>query len=436
MCLKLKQALTLAASKEKGKGIPMRKAGTHGYRPRVSHLSIEDRRRKLQEIKARSACKKCGKKGHWAGDRECTAPTGTHQKSKGDRKRVRHLAVVESGLHDAACQTECGPSSSSNLGASPTPHFNAPAFSLPDAASRNHAAYMGVLDHLSGGAQDKHDDIPDFPTELEVMSDPDVNMPDEPPDGHFTFGQHKDMTYGEVLWANPGYAVWALDDEGSTAAALKEFFVWVNRHYVLSHNGDLQRRYRSLNSTDAKDLSMLKQRAKGTTKPRTRQSKLAFLKPNPQGPCDPSCPPEALTRSGSTVKFIQTTCLKCGHKTRMPPKATEDPATSRHKRADHRGSTKKVHKTFCLDCCTHLDEIPQSKHKETAELVEAVKKSAWSVQNLAKSSGNDSEASCYRNFKVCCSDEPRSGRCRFCEQHSTDPHAGRLHRLRRRAGRP
>ena len=30
------------------------------------------------------------------------------------------------------------------------------------------------------------------------MSDPDVNMPDEPPDGHddnrFTFGQHKDMT--------------------------------------------------------------------------------------------------------------------------------------------------------------------------------------------------------------------------------------------------
>ena len=188
----------------------MRKGGTHGYRPRVSHLSIEDRCRKLQEIKARSTCKKCGKKGHWTGDRECTAPTGTLQKSKGDRKKVGHLAVVEPGLHDAACQTDCSPPSSSNLGASPTPHFNAPTFSLPDAASRNHVAYMGVLDHLSGGAQDKHDDIPDFSTELEIMSDPDVNMPDEPPDGHdsrFTFGQHKDMTYGEVLWANPGYAV-------------------------------------------------------------------------------------------------------------------------------------------------------------------------------------------------------------------------------------
>ena len=120
---------------------------------------------------------------------------------------------------------------------------------------------MGVLDYLSSGrAQDKHDDIPDFSTEFEIMSDPDVNMPDEPPDGHdnrFTFGQHKDMTYGEVLWANPGYAVWALDDEGSTSAALKEFLVWVNRHYVLSHNGDFERRYRSLTSTDAKDLSTL-----------------------------------------------------------------------------------------------------------------------------------------------------------------------------------
>ena len=100
----------------------MRKGGTHGYRPRVSHLSIEDRRRKLQEIKARSTCKKCGKKGHWAGDRECTAPTGTHQKSKGEGKKVGHLAVVEPGLHDAACQTECSPPSPSNLGASPTQH--------------------------------------------------------------------------------------------------------------------------------------------------------------------------------------------------------------------------------------------------------------------------------------------------------------------------
>ena len=45
---------------------------------------------------------------------------------------------------------------------------------------------------------------------------------------------------------------------------------------------------------------------------------------------------------------------------------------------------RKCTRTFCLDCCTYLDEIPRSKHKETTDVVEAVKKSAWSVQNLAK----------------------------------------------------
>ena len=111
--------------------------------------------------------------------------------SEVDGKKVAHLAVVEPGLRDAACQTECSPPSSSNFGASPAPNSNAPTFILPDAISRNHVAYMGVLDHLSGGAQDRPDDIPDFSTVFEIMSDPDVNMPDEPPDGHdnrFTFG--------------------------------------------------------------------------------------------------------------------------------------------------------------------------------------------------------------------------------------------------------
>ena len=45
---------------------------------------------------------------------------------------------------------------------------------------------------------------------------------------------------------------------------------------------------------------------------------------------------------------------------------------------------RKCTRTFCLDCCTYLDEIPRSKHKETTDLVETVKKSACSVQNLAK----------------------------------------------------
>ena len=34
-------------------------------------MSVDDRRKKLKEIKSRSTCKSCGKRGHWAGDQEC-----------------------------------------------------------------------------------------------------------------------------------------------------------------------------------------------------------------------------------------------------------------------------------------------------------------------------------------------------------------------------
>ena len=50
----------------KGKGFKGR------YPVRPSNLSIEDRRKKLQELKAKTECKDCGKKGHWRGDRQCT----------------------------------------------------------------------------------------------------------------------------------------------------------------------------------------------------------------------------------------------------------------------------------------------------------------------------------------------------------------------------
>ena len=37
-----------------------------------SNLSVEDRRRKLRELKLKTECKDCGRKGHWRGDPQCT----------------------------------------------------------------------------------------------------------------------------------------------------------------------------------------------------------------------------------------------------------------------------------------------------------------------------------------------------------------------------
>ena len=59
----------LSFGKEKGKGKGKGKSkGRHPVRP--SHLSLEDCRRRLRELKAKTECRACGRKGHLAHDRE------------------------------------------------------------------------------------------------------------------------------------------------------------------------------------------------------------------------------------------------------------------------------------------------------------------------------------------------------------------------------
>ena len=60
----------------KGKGKGKGHKGRYPVRP--SNLSIEDRRRKLQELKSKTECKDCGKKGHWKGDKQCTMTKTAH----------------------------------------------------------------------------------------------------------------------------------------------------------------------------------------------------------------------------------------------------------------------------------------------------------------------------------------------------------------------
>jgi hypothetical protein len=72
-----------------GKGKKGKGKGKYPVRP--SNLSIEDRRKKLQEFKAKTECKDYGRKGHWRGDKECTMTKG----------RTAHLAVQSKSPHFA-----------------------------------------------------------------------------------------------------------------------------------------------------------------------------------------------------------------------------------------------------------------------------------------------------------------------------------------------
>ena len=61
--------------KGKGKGKGTGGKGKGG-KLRGSSMSIEDRRKKLVEVKARTKCRKCGRKGHWQGDKVCPVNSG------------------------------------------------------------------------------------------------------------------------------------------------------------------------------------------------------------------------------------------------------------------------------------------------------------------------------------------------------------------------
>ena len=51
---------------------------------------------------------------------------------------------------------------------------------------------------------------------------------------------------------------------------------------------------------------------------------------------------------------------------------------------DYRGSTRSVHKVYCLDCCTHIEEVPQRLHKAGKELAGKVQDLPLGQQDLTR----------------------------------------------------
>ena len=233
------------------------KAKAHSYRPRPSTLSVEDRRRKLQEIKAKSIRKVCGRRGHWAGDKEClgkpsTSGGGTAYVALGVSTRDRATQTDASLLKRTSSVT------SSDDGAADHGYY----------ARLTPVAHMGFFDG---------EDFAGFDEEL--------------------------------LDESPGEDI---------------------------------------------DLDRARSEVVLSKKPK---SKLSMLRKQDE-PCAGGCPAHAISRAGSHSYVVKTTCVLCGHRTSEP-----------RPQVDYRGSTRSVHKVYCLDCCTYIEEVPQRLHKAGKELV-------------------------------------------------------------------
>ncbi|CAE7211787.1 RE1 [Symbiodinium sp. CCMP2592] len=370
----------MARAKAKGKGKSVMQKSAHGYRPRSTGLTVEDRRRKLHEIKLRSTCKTCGRKGHWAGDKECPGP------GKGAGKpAVAHLAQVRRVMDKSTqtCDFSASPSESDSESQGFDPEPTANYVSLGQDSETEPAAYMGFFDRTDFEESDE-ELLDDFASQGAPSTEWDTIEYPDGSDQVFRFGMHRGSTYLEVLQNHPDYYYWGLKEK-EPSTMLEAWLIWVYRNFEVPPVGGGRATLRAV--TLPVEADSLQKARKEVTFEKAPKSKLGLLKADPKGPCVGGCPAHALNKAGSNAHVIKTTCMLCGTRTSNPrPKAVpkNDPLTCEHKRTDNRNSTRSVHRTFCLDCCTVVEEIPQKLFKEQKGLAEQVQQSPLKVQNLTR----------------------------------------------------
>ena len=98
--LQLEHEAYFVRSHAKGKG----HGGFTGQRHfEVSgQLSMQEKKARLQQLKSRTDCRKCGQRGHWANDPQCPKSTGTMAKGGSKSKKGRLLPHERALLHPKA----------------------------------------------------------------------------------------------------------------------------------------------------------------------------------------------------------------------------------------------------------------------------------------------------------------------------------------------
>ena len=107
--IQLQLAAHVACGKAKGKFGQKGKPGK-GKLVR-SHLTIEQRRAKLADLKKRSKCIRCGAIGHWAGDPACKFPgsRGPDARKSSTVKPTASLAGMSDSSDDDGLYLEASP---------------------------------------------------------------------------------------------------------------------------------------------------------------------------------------------------------------------------------------------------------------------------------------------------------------------------------------
>ena len=310
-----------------------------------SHLSIEQRRQKLSELKSRSKCLRCGGMGHWAGDPQCKFPGGTKPKDSGPPKPVAHYAISDSSGDER------------------------PGIHLGAGKEKQAVANMALSSATPkmGGLVARMD-------EDEALKPPgsDTKMP---------AGSYRGKTYWTLLHRMDYYK------------NVHEYY-HVNDQWIPILKTDM-----TLRDIPAASSSSV---ARPTGEPKGAPKK----PPNPPLPekCINGC--KEFSMQGSTGYTVRKTCRVCGwHTTDRRDREFEFRYEDcPHERTNNLGSSKTLSRTYCLQCGNFINEEPQEDRKKKKDLataiMEAPNENLEAIHSLAKKSSQEHMSPAHASFVI------------------------------------
>ena len=342
--IQLQLAAFNAFGKAKGKGKGFGKKGFKGKgKGKVvrSQMSIEERRAKLRDLKAKSKRLRCGGMGHWAGDPGCkfankpqppkpTANLAYESESSDDEEGFVYVGAATSNEQTNAAMMAFR-SGASGKGSRPRP-----------------SQAQSSMAHANGATS----------SDLGARVTPSSVERPMGFDNVFQIGQFKGKTYWDVLHRQPQFYVWA-KKEGSRVLGIQQYVQWVDQFFEF-RGGEIFLRDEPVQPPPALPGSTKKGTAKATP-------------PSPPLPnkCQ-NC--QEFSFRGSTGYTIRRACLRCGHSSteKREEKPQYKPEDCPRESTDNRRSSRSTHRVWRKQCCSFVDELPMELRRERVALAKAV----------------------------------------------------------------
>ena len=348
--------------KGKGKGFKEKFKGGKGKKGNPfggGNLSLEDRRKRLQEFKSRTRCQACGQKGHWAGDKECpkaSANLATMIDVAGDSSGDDGVSLSSPG-RESTCMMAYG---------------TAKGYKTTKTEGQMRKQYLKHENEMMAARAHR----PPSPSPSDEYALIDAGDEFELPNEHNLAGvpggdglmqgdQYKGFTYNEVVLEDPEFCKWCMA-KPHKSLDLQRFQAWLRSCFVDSH-GTIH--LKNPQHWTAVDLQ-------------TSEKKIVQEVPL-ESRCVGGC--KAFDRRGTNAYFEVKTCKVCGFRTKTKKDApkTYEPDQCPHAITDKRGSSSSMSRIWCMQCNTFISEMPQELRRERNQIAKAVASSNESVVRAA-----------------------------------------------------